>query len=483
MSTHPLFEPVIGLEVHVQLSTKSKLFSGASTFYGAEPNSQACIIDLGFPGVLPVLNQEVVRMAIKFGLAINAEITPRSVFARKNYFYPDLPKGYQISQYELPIVGKGKLEFVLEDNTKKQVGITRAHLEEDAGKSVHEDFHGLSGIDLNRAGIPLIEIVSDPDLRSAKEAVSYLKTLHALVRYLEISDANMQEGSFRCDANVSVRPKGQTKFGTRAEIKNVNSFRFVEKAINYEIERQIELIESGKTVVQETRLYDSDKNETRPMRTKEEANDYRYFPDPDLLPVVIESSFIEEIRKTLPELPAQKLLRFEKDYGLSNYDASVLTSSREIADYYEATVGASHNSDAKLCANWVMGDLLGALNKANLEIEESPISPERLGKLMSRINDKTISGKIAKTIFEHLWNSTEDVDNIIKKQGLEQVTDTGAIEAIVDKIIQDNPSHVADYRSGKDKLFGFFVGQVMKASQGKANPEQVNDILKRKLQG
>lgn len=486
MSTHPDFEPVIGLEVHVQLSTKSKLFSGASTFFGADPNTQACIIDLGFPGILPVLNQEAVRMAIKFGLAVQAEIAPRSVFARKNYFYPDLPKGYQISQYELPVVGKGKLEFVLEDNTKKTVGITRAHLEEDAGKSVHEDFHGSSGIDLNRAGIPLLEIVSEPEIRSAKEAVSYLKTLHALVRYLEISDANMQEGSFRCDANVSVRRKGATKFGTRAEIKNVNSFRFVEKAINYEIERQIDLIESGKTVVQETRLYDADKNETRSMRTKEEANDYRYFPDPDLLPVVVSTEFLEEVRKTLPELPAQKLLRFEKDYGLSNYDAQVLTSSREIADYYEATIKASHNSDAKLCANWVMGDLLGALNKANLELAESPISPERLGMLMARIQDKTISGKIAKTIFEHLWksaDSADDVDSIIKQQGLEQVTDTGAIEAIIDKIIQDNPTQVADYRSGKDKLFGFFVGQVMKASQGKANPEQVNDLLKRKLQG
>lgn len=486
MSAHPDFEPVIGLEVHVQLSTKSKLFSGASTFFGADPNTQACIIDLGFPGILPVLNQEAVRMAVKFGLAVQAVIASRSVFARKNYFYPDLPKGYQISQYELPVVGKGKLEFVLEDNTKKTVGITRAHLEEDAGKSVHEDFHGSSGIDLNRAGIPLLEIVSEPEIRSAKEAVSYLKTLHALVRYLEISDANMQEGSFRCDANVSVRRKGATKFGTRAEIKNVNSFRFVEKAINYEIERQIDLIESGKTVVQETRLYDADKNETRSMRTKEEANDYRYFPDPDLLPVAVSTEFLEEVRKTLPELPAQKLLRFEKDYGLSNYDAQVLTSSREIADYYEATIKASNNSDAKLCANWVMGDLLGALNKANLELAESPISPERLGMLMARIQDKTISGKIAKTIFEHLWksaDSADDVDSIIKQQGLEQVTDTGAIEAIIDKIIQDNPTQVADYRSGKDKLFGFFVGQVMKASQGKANPEQVNDLLKRKLQG
>ncbi len=480
MTTQSKWETVIGLEVHVQLLTKSKLFSGAATNYGAEPNTQACIIDLGFPGILPVLNEEAVRMAIKLGLAINAEIAPKSVFARKNYFYPDLPKGYQISQYELPIVAKGSLSFSLEDGTLKKVNITRAHLEEDAGKSLHEDFHGYSGIDLNRAGIPLIEVVSEPDLRSAKEAVAYLKTLHSLVRYLEISDGNMQEGSFRCDANVSVRPRGETKLGTRAEIKNVNSFRFVEKAINFEVERQIDLLESGKPVIQETRLYNADKDETRPMRSKEEANDYRYFPDPDLLPVVIQPDLIERVRKTLPELPHEKTARFEEAYGLSKYDAAVLTSSRELANYFETTVKAS-NSEPKLSANWVMGDLLGALNKANLDITQSPIQAERLGGLIKRISDKTISGKIAKTIFDALWNSKEDADTIIQKQGLQQVTDTSAIEAIIDTIIAENPSQVADYRSGKDKLFGFFVGQVMKASQGKANPEQVNEILKKKL--
>lgn len=476
------WEAVIGLEVHVQLLTKSKLFSGASTQYGADPNTQACLIDLGYPGVLPVLNEEAVKMAIKFGLAIGAYIAPRSVFARKNYFYPDLPKGYQISQYELPIVGKGSLQFNTEDGMSKTVNITRAHLEEDAGKSVHEDFHGLTGIDLNRAGVPLIEIVSEPELYSAKEAVAYLKTLHSLVRYLEISDANMQEGSFRCDANVSVRKIGDAKLGTRAEIKNVNSFRFVEKAINYEIERQIDLLESGKSVIQETRLYDANKDVTRSMRTKEEANDYRYFPDPDLLPIIIDSTFIDAIRKTLPELPQEKIERFEKDYGLSRYDASVLTSSRELAAYFEAVIQASNKSEAKLCANWVMGELLGALNKANLDITESPISAQRLGGLIARITDKTISGKIAKTIFDALWNSQDDVDTIINKQGLKQVTDTKAIEAIVDSILAANPKQVADYKAGKQQLFGFFVGQVMKASQGKANPEQVNELLKKKLE-
>lgn len=475
------WETVIGLEVHVQLMTKSKLFSGASTAYGALPNVQACAIDLGLPGVLPVLNEAAVRMATKFGLAVGAKIAPKSVFARKNYFYPDLPKGYQISQFELPIVSGGHLDFTLEDGTTKRVNITRAHLEEDAGKSLHEDFEGHTGIDLNRAGIPLIEIVSEPEMRSAKEAVAYLKTLHSLVRYLEISDGNMQEGSFRCDANVSVRPKGQEKLGNRAEIKNVNSFRFVEKAINYEVERQIEILEQGGKIIQETRLYDANKDETRAMRAKEEANDYRYFPDPDLLPVIVENAFIETVRKTLPELPREKATRFEQDYALSAYDANVLTSTRELADYFEETVKASNGSEAKLCANWVMGDLLGALNKAGLELSESPISANRLGMLVHRIFDKTISGKIAKTIFDALWNSADDVDTIIEKQGLKQVTDTGAIEAIIDSVITANPTHAADYRSGKDKLFGFFVGQVMKASQGKANPEQVNEILKRKL--
>lgn len=487
------WESVIGLEVHVQLSTESKLFSGASTRYGAEPNTQACIIDLGLPGVLPVLNEKAVQLAVKFGLAISAQISKNSVFARKNYFYPDLPKGYQISQFEMPIVGKGELSFTLEDESGKTIGITRAHLEEDAGKSLHEDFNGFSGIDLNRAGIPLLEIVSEPELRSAKEAVAYLKVLHSLIRYLDISDGNMQEGSFRVDANVSVRKVGAEKLGTRAEIKNVNSFRFVEKAINYEIERQIDLLESGKTVIQETRLYDPVKDETRSMRSKEEANDYRYFPDPDLLPVMLTEQFIADIQKTLPELPKEKADRFCQEYGLNRYDANLLTSSRELANYFEAVVKASsgsngpkgskgpNESDAKLCANWVMGDLLGALNKNNLDITESPISPEHLGKLIQRIHDKTISGKIAKTIFDLLWQGGTDVDSIIEQQGLKQVTDLSAIEALVDKIIQDNPGQVAEYRSGKDKLFGFFVGQVMKVSQGKANPDQVNEILKAKL--
>ncbi len=475
------WETIIGLEVHVQLMTKTKLFSGAPTAYGAEPNVQACAIDLGLPGVLPVLNEEALRMAIKFGLSIGAIIAPHSVFARKNYFYPDLPKGYQISQFEFPIVRGGKIQFTLEDGTSKTIHLTRAHLEEDAGKSLHEDFHGYSGIDLNRAGIPLLEIVSEPELRSAKEAVAYLKTLHSLVRYLEISDGNMQEGSFRCDANVSIRPVGSEKFGTRAEIKNVNSFRFVEKAINFEVERQREILENGGTIRQETRLYDADKDETRSMRTKEEANDYRYFPDPDLLPVAVTEQMMNDVQKSLPELPREKSDRFMSSYDLSLYDATVLTTSRELADFFETTVKAANPTDPKLCANWIMGDLLGALNKANLEITESPISPKRLGDLVARIVDKTISGKIAKTIFEQLLESNDDVDTIIEKQGLKQVTDTGAIEAIIDAVLTENPDQVAEYKSGKDRVFGFFVGKVMKASQGKANPEQVNEILKQKL--
>ncbi|QSA96141.1 Asp-tRNA(Asn)/Glu-tRNA(Gln) amidotransferase subunit GatB [Methylococcus sp. EFPC2] len=474
------WETVIGLEVHAQLATKSKIFSAAATAFGAEPNTQACAVDLGLPGVLPVLNAEAVRMAVKFGLAIGAHIAPRSVFARKNYFYPDLPKGYQISQYDLPVVGNGHLD-ILVDGEAKTVGITRAHLEEDAGKSLHEDFHGLTGIDLNRAGTPLLEIVSEPDLRSAKEAVAYLKKLHALVRYLEICDGNMQEGSFRCDANVSVRPKGQKEFGTRAEIKNVNSFRFVEKAINYEIERQIELIESGGQVVQETRLYDANKDETRSMRTKEEANDYRYFPDPDLLPLEIHGDFIAAVKQGLPELPDEKRDRFESQYGLNDYDATVLTATRELADYYEAVVEAS-NSDAKLCANWVMGDLSAALNKAGLEIDQSPVDSVRLAGLVQRIADDTISGKIAKQVFEALWESDKTADAVIEEQGLKQITDTSAIEAIIDQIIAANPDQVTQYRAGKDKLFGFFVGQAMKATGGKANPGQLNDLLKAKLQ-
>jgi aspartyl-tRNA(Asn)/glutamyl-tRNA(Gln) amidotransferase subunit B len=474
------WEVVIGLEVHAQLATKSKIFSGASTAFGAEPNTQACAIDLGFPGVLPVLNQDAVTMAIKLGLGINAEITKRSVFARKNYFYPDLPKGYQISQFELPVVLGGFMDIPLEDGSIKRIRITRAHLEEDAGKSLHEDFHGQSGIDLNRAGTPLLEIVSEPDMRSAKEAVAYLKALHSLVRYLEICDGNMQEGSFRCDANVSVRRKGDTKLGTRTELKNINSFRFVERAINYEVERQIALIESGGKVTQETRLFDPNKNETRPMRSKEEANDYRYFPDPDLLPLVITDEQIEKVRHALPELPQQKRQRFMDEYGLNNYDASVLVSSRALAAYFETVVKESGNQP-KLAANWVMGELSAALNKADSEINESPVTAEQLGKLVQRIADNTISGKIAKTIFEALWNQEGDVDHIIEKRGLKQVTDTGAIEALIDKIIADNPQQVADYRGGKDKLFGFFVGQAMKESGGKMNPQQLNELLKKKL--
>ncbi len=475
------WETVIGLEVHAQLATKSKIFSAAATAYGAEPNTQACAIDLGLPGVLPVLNAEAVRMAVKFGLAINAQVAPRSVFARKNYFYPDLPKGYQISQYDLPVVGNGQLD-ILVDGEVKTVGITRAHLEEDAGKSLHEDFHGLTGIDLNRAGTPLLEIVSEPDMRSAKEAVAYLKKLHSLVRYLEICDGNMQEGSFRCDANVSVRPVGQKEFGTRAEIKNINSFRFVEKAINFEVERQIDLIQSGGKVKQETRLYDSVKDETRSMRSKEEANDYRYFPDPDLLPLEITDDFTTEVRKTLPELPDAKRDRFKDQYGLGDYDAAVLTATRELADYFEA-VTAEAGGDAKLSVNWVMGDLSGALNKAGLEIDQSPVEASRLAGLIRRISDETISGKIAKQVFEALWETKDTADEIIEKQGLKQITDTGAIEAIIDQIIANNPEQLAQYRSGKDKLFGFFVGQAMKATAGKANPQQLNDLLKAKLNG
>ncbi len=473
------WETVIGLEIHAQLATKSKIFSGAATLYGAEPNTQACAIDLGLPGVLPVLNQEAVKMAVKFGLAIGATVSPRSVFARKNYFYPDLPKGYQISQFDLPVVSTGETTIVV-DGEKKVIGITRAHLEEDAGKSLHEDFEGHTGIDLNRAGTPLLEIVSEPDMRSAKEAVAYMKKVHALVRYLEICDGNMQEGSFRCDANVSIRPKGQEKFGTRAEIKNLNSFRFVEKAINYEVLRQIEILENGGTIVQETRLYDANKDETRSMRSKEEANDYRYFPDPDLLPLEIAADFIESIRTQLPELPDQKKLRFKAQYGFNDYDAEVLTATRELASYFEQ-VALLSGSDPKLCANWVMGDLAAALNKEGLEIEESPVEPQRLAGLIQRIADDTISGKIAKQVFEGLWASLESADAIIDREGLRQITDTGAIEAIIDAIIAENPAQVEGYRSGKDKLFGFFVGQAMKATEGKANPAQLNELLKKKL--
>jgi aspartyl-tRNA(Asn)/glutamyl-tRNA(Gln) amidotransferase subunit B len=487
------WEVVIGLEIHAQLATRSKIFSGSATAYGAPPNTQASLVDLAYPGVLPVLNAEAVRMAVKFGLSINAEVARRSVFARKNYFYPDLPKGYQISQYELPVVKQGKLAVMLDDGTVKTIGITRAHLEEDAGKSLHEGLAHASGIDLNRAGTPLLEIVSEPDMRSAKEAVAYMKKIHTLVRYLEICDGNMQEGSFRCDANVSVRPRGREKFGTRAEIKNLNSFRFVEKAIHYEVSRQVDLLESGGTVVQETRLYDSDKDETRSMRSKEEANDYRYFPDPDLLPVLIDEAFIDAVRATLPELPDDKAARFARDFNLSAYDAGVLSASRELGAYFEAVVAepalreagsAQPNAaHAKLAANWVMGELASALNRDNLDIAVSRIAPAELSGLLARIVDQTISGKIAKEVFEAMWSEGKSADAIIDAKGLKQITDSSAIEGVIDAVIAANPKQLADYRSGKDKLFGFFVGQAMKATGGKANPAQLNELLKRKLGG
>ncbi len=475
------WETVIGLEIHTQLATKSKIFSGASTAYGAAPNTQACAVDLGLPGVLPVLNKAVVDMAIRFGLAIEAAIAPRSIFARKNYFYPDLPKGYQISQYELPVVGLGRITIELEDGSTKVIGITRAHLEEDAGKSLHEDYHGMTGIDLNRAGTPLLEIVSEPDLRSPQEAVAYMKKIHALVRYLEISDGNMQEGSFRCDANVSVRPRGSHEFGTRTELKNINSFRFVEKAIEYEVERQIDILESGGAVVQETRLFDPDKGETRPMRSKEEAMDYRYFPDPDLLPLEITPEMIEKVRAEMPELPDAKRRRFIEEYRLSEYDAGILTASREMADYFETVAKAIE--DAKLAANWVMGELSGHLNRENREIGESPVSAEQLAGLLARILDNTISGKIAKDVFEAMWAGEGDADAIIAERGLEQITDTSALEALVDEVIANNPKQVEQFRAGKEKVLGFFVGQIMKATQGKANPAQVNELLRKKLKG
>jgi len=474
------WEPVIGLEIHAQLATKSKIFSGASTAYGAEPNTQACAVDLGLPGVLPVLNADAVSMAVKFGLATGSTVAQRSVFARKNYFYPDLPKGYQISQFELPVVLGGHINIELDEGETKRIGVTRAHLEEDAGKSLHEDFHGMTGIDLNRAGTPLLEIVSEPDMRSAKEAIAYMKKIHSLVRYLEICDGNMQEGSFRCDANVSIRRKGEHRFGTRAEIKNINSFRFVEKAINFEIERQIDILESGGAVVQETRLYDASKDETRPMRTKEEANDYRYFPDPDLLPLELDQASIDAVADTLPELPDAKRDRFIDEYGLSAYDAGVLTATREMAAFFEDTVAAG-GGKGKLAANWVMGEFSGALNKAGIDVTESPISAAQLGTLLLRIDDGTISGKIAKQVFEAMWKGEGDADAIIEKQGLKQITDPAAIESIINGVLEKNPKQLEQYRNGQEKLFGFFVGQVMKASQGKANPEQVNKLLKQIL--
>ena len=475
------WETVIGLEVHAQLRTQSKAFSGAATQYGAAPNTQACAVDIALPGVLPVFNKEAARMAVKLGLAIGAQVNRRSVFARKNYFYPDLPKGYQISQYELPVVSKGTLTIDV-DGVEKVIGITRAHLEEDAGKSLHEDFRGMTGIDLNRAGTPLLEIVSEPDLRSAKDAVAYLKKLHELVRYLEICDGNMQEGSFRCDANVSVRPKGEKKLGTRAEIKNVNSFRFVEKAIEYEIERQIDVLEGGGTVVQETRLYDSDKDQTRSMRSKEEAMDYRYFPDPDLPPLVLSEDFIRAVEATLPELPDAKRARFVSQYGLNKYDAGVLTSSREMADYYEAVVKQA-KADPKIAANWIAVELSGFLNRDNKDIAQSPVTTTMMAGLLMRLADNTISGKIAKDVLEAMWAGEGNADAVIEKKGLKQITDSGAIEKAIDDVIAKNPKQLEQYRAGKETLFGFFVGQVMKATQGKANPAQVNELLKQKLKG
>jgi len=473
------WEVVIGLEIHAQLATKSKIFSGASTAFGAQPNAQACLVDLGYPGVLPVLNEQAVAMAVKFGVAVGAEITRRSVFARKNYFYPDLPKGYQISQFELPIVGNGQLTIKLEDGTEKVVGITRAHLEEDAGKSLHDIFSDRTGIDLNRAGTPLLEIVSEPDMRSAAEAVTYMRKIHQIVRYLGVCDGSMQEGSFRCDANVSVRPMGQEELGTRTELKNINSFRFVERAINFEIQRQIDLIEDGGTVTQETRLYDPDKDETRSMRSKEEANDYRYFPDPDLLPVVIDDDFIAAIKAELPELPAAKTIRFAESFGLKSAQIETLVGDVDMAAYFEQVVG--EGADPRLAANYVLGDLTAALNKDSLEIAVSKISAADMAGLIKRVMDNTISGKIAKEVFEAMWSGEGSADAVIESRGLKQITDTGAIEAAVDQAIADNPQQVAEFKGGKEKVLGFFVGKVMQLTQGKANPGQVNKLLRDKL--
>ena len=473
------WETVIGLEIHSQLKTKSKIFSGASTAFGAAPNSQACAVDLGLPGVLPVLNKEAVTMAIRFGLAVGAKVNKRSIFDRKNYFYPDLPKGYQISQFELPVVGEGEIEITTEDGQTKKVGITRAHLEEDAGKSIHDLYDDYTAIDLNRAGTPLLEIVSDPDMSSAKEAVAYAKKIHALVQYIGICDGNMQEGSFRCDANVSIRKKGAEKLGTRAELKNINSFKFLEKAINLEVERQQDILEEGGSVVQETRLYDSVKHETRSMRSKEEANDYRYFPDPDLLPVEVDDELLEKIRSNLPELPTEKKQRFVSELGLSDYDAEVLTSQKAVADYFEAMLDAG--ADSKLSANWVMGELSAVLNKNQTDIENCPVSAQAFAELVMRIADDTISGKIAKDIFKAMWQGEGSADQIIDSKGLKQMTDSGAIEGIIDEIIANNTPQVEQYKGGNTKLLGFFVGQVMKATQGKANPKQVNQLLSEKL--
>ncbi|KHK60863.1 glutamyl-tRNA amidotransferase [Burkholderia sp. A9] len=486
------WEVVIGLETHAQLSTVSKIFSGASTQFGAEPNTQACPVDLALPGVLPVLNRGAVERAIRFGLAIGSTIAPRSIFARKNYFYPDLPKGYQISQYEIPVVQGGQITIQVPANEKagkeayeKTVNLTRAHLEEDAGKSLHEDFAGMTGIDLNRAGTPLLEIVTEPEMRSAAEAVAYAKALHGLVVWLGICDGNMQEGSFRCDANVSVRPVGQEKFGTRAEIKNLNSFRFLEEAINYEVRRQIELIEDGGEVVQETRLYDPDKRETRSMRSKEDAHDYRYFPDPDLMPLVIGQDWVERVQAGMPELPAAMQQRFAEQYGVSAYDAGVLTSSKAMAAYFEAVVAKAGAANAKIAANWLMGDVSSQLNRDGIEIDAIPVSAAQLALVLQRIADGTISNKIAKEIFATIWDekATDDAaaDRIIDAKGLKQISDTGALEAIIDEVLAANAKSVEEFRAGKEKAFNALIGQAMKATKGKANPQQVNELLKKKL--
>ena len=474
------WETVIGLEVHVSLSTKSKLFSGSSTEFGAPANTQASIFDCALPGTLPAFNEEALRMAVRFGVAIGAEIGKRSVFDRKNYFYPDLPKGYQVTQLDFPTVGKGSLTVTLADGSEKVIGVTRAHIEENAGKSLHEEFSGMSGIDLNRAGEPLLEIVSEPEITCAEEAVAYLKKLHTIIRYLDISDAIMAQGSMRCDVNVSIRPKGTTELGTRAEIKNINSFRFVEKAIHSEVARQQEILEDGGRIIQETRRYNADKDVTTSMRSKEVANDYRYFPEPDLLPVVIDDEYVAAVKAQLPELPDARKARFINDYSLSNYDAGVLVSNRELAEYFE--IVASSSGDPKLAANWVSQDLLGLLNKNNLEIADSPIQAERLATLITRIKDNTISGKIAKTVFEAMIADSSDVDAIIEAKGLKQVTDSGEIEKLVLEVIENNPAQVQQYKDGKEQVIGFLVGQCMQLSKGKANPAQVNELLREKMQ-
>ncbi len=474
------WETVIGLEVHVQLSTRSKIFSGASTAFGAEPNTQACDIDVALPGVLPVLNAVAVEKAVRFGLAVGAEVKRRSVFARKNYFYPDLPKGYQISQYELPIVQGGSIEILLADGVKR-IQLTRAHLEEDAGKSLHEDFHGMSGIDLNRAGTPLLEVVSEPEMRSSAEAAAYAKTLHALVRWLGICDGNMQEGSFRMDANVSVRPVGVETLGTRCEIKNLNSFRFLERAIEFEAARQIEVLQEGGRIRQETRLYDPDRDQTRPMRSKEDAHDYRYFPDPDLLPLELAADFLGAIAAQMPELPAARRKRFVNEHALSNYDANLLTGSRELADYFEQAAAGASGQLPKLIANWITGALSARLNEQGITIERSQVSPRQLRGLVERIADGTISGKTARDVFDAMWSGASDADSIIERRGLKQISDSGALERIAAEVIAANPQQVADYRAGKTKAFNSLVGQVMKATKGQANPQRAADVLRKLL--